>query len=319
MDQRCILWAAHERSCSGRFTRLGQCEAVGSVSFVREPALRTASVKVGECWMLSYTVCHYAPSLSVLLQHRHQRLVGPWCQMARDALVFVAQAIMHFITVSEKGAVGHEGSELWRDHGLCEVPVPLASGLHSRIDHHWFTPSVTSGAFDSMMAYLAYPRSVEIAWSPLKSVWSLGFYNFADVQGHAIAELLSYRTITTPVAGPFQVVRSPLKSLYRPPPPYQCGVADALAYLSLCLLQDIDADLPSRSPDTDVHVLGADSESKEDWDLSDILPSETIDVHSSLWPVFLLIQEKCGEYSIDVPSNAIDFFKLELRSFVWTH
>lgn len=48
--------------------------------------------------------------------------------------------------------------------------------------------------------------------------------------------------------------------------------------------------------------------------MSDISPSGSIDVCSSLRVDFSLIREKCGEYTIDVPSNATDAFKMALRS-----
>lgn len=73
----------------------------------------------------------------------------------------------------------------------------------------------------------------------------------------------------------------------------RCCDIDAVAYLGLPLRTEwVDVDAPPHSPAAAVVVVGVDLETEGNLDLSDILPSGSMDVCSSLRAVFSLIQEK---------------------------
>lgn len=60
--------------------------------------------------------------------------------------------------------------------------------------------------------------------------------------------------------------------------------------------------MPLASPGIFVDKLGVDANPEGEWDFSNILQSGIIDIHSC--PLVSLIQERCEEFSIKLPSNA---------------
>lgn len=95
----------------------------------------------------------------------------------------------------------------------------------------------------------------------------------------------------------------------------QCCFADAVAYPGLPLRPgEVNSEVPPHSLCASVDVVRVDLEAQDQWDLSGILPSKNNDVCFSLPADFSVIQEKCGTYSIKVPSNANNEFSLALAS-----
>lgn len=92
-----------------------------------------------------------------------------------------------------------------------------------------------------------------------------------------------------------------------------CSLADAVAHM--CPSQRADSevlDIPSPSPAV-VDEYDIDLDSESGWNFSDILPSDKIDINSSLRADFIVIRNMCVKYLVEAPKTAAEVFQLALR------
>lgn len=195
-----------------------------------------------------------------------------------------------------------------------EVLVPFVAVFRRHWDHQGFVSFVFGCAFDFAFSYFPHWRSAESGLAFWRCNSLLISHRFPESREYTLVEagVLPHKQNTRGVLGKdkiFHIRATTCSVAWRD----WSSVADAVAHMrsshfpSLEVLELVPALLVL----FDAYDVALDEEGE--WDLSNIPPTNVINIRSSLREEFSATRNKCVEYSVQAPMKAAAFSEMALR------